>query len=249
MRKATFGEGLRYAFDKSLSGGTISLIGWLGLGSGLIVLTAAVIVLLTGIGPDVPEGQDPQTFSPAEALWQSLMRSMDPGTLAHDTGWTYRILMLTVTVGGIFIVSLLISVLSNGLQTKLEQLRKGRSFVVEENHTLILGWSSRIFLIISELVIANENQKNPRVVILADRDKVEMEEEIRAKVGDTKNTRVVCRSGNTIDLVDLEIVNPHAAKSIIILSPDDTFDADAQVIKMILAITNNPHRRAEPYQI
>jgi ion channel POLLUX/CASTOR len=249
MRKATFGERLRYAFDKSLSGGTISLIGWLALVSGLIVLTATAILLLTGIAPEVAEGQDPQTFSLAEALWQSLMRSMDPGTLANDTGWKYRILMLSVTVGGIFIVSLLISVLSNGLQSKLEELRKGRSFVVEENHTLILGWSSRIFLIISELVIANENQKNPRVVILADRDKVEMEEEIRAKVGNTKNTRIVCRSGNTIDLVDLEIVNPHAAKSIIILSPGDTADADAQVIKMILAITNNPNRHTEPYHI
>src|ERR1700759_907752 len=201
MRKATFGERLRYAFDKSLSGGTISLIGWLGLGSGLIVLIATAILLLTGITPAVPEGQDPQTFTLPEALWQSLMRAIDAGTLAGDTGWQYRLLMLGVTVGGIFIVSLLISVLSNGLQNKLEKLRKGRSFVVEENHTLILGWSPRIFLIISELIIANENQKHPRIVILADRDKVEMEEEIRAKVGDTKNTRIICRSGNTIDLV------------------------------------------------
>lgn len=249
MRKATFGERLRYAFDKSLSGGTISLIGWLGLVSGLIVLTATAFLLFTGITPDAPDGQEPQTFTLAEALWQSLMRSMDPGTLAGDNGWAYRGLMFVVTVGGIFVVSLLISVLSNGLQSKLEELRKGRSFVVEENHTLILGWSSRIFLIISELVIANENQKNPRIVILADRDKVEMEEEIRAKVGDTKNTRVVCRSGNTIDLVDLEIVNPHAAKSIVILSPGETAEADAQVIKMILAITNNPNRRSEPYHI
>jgi len=47
------------------------------------------------------------------------MRSMDPGTLAGDTGWKYRILMLVVTIGGIFIVSLLISVLSSGLQNKL----------------------------------------------------------------------------------------------------------------------------------
>jgi ion channel POLLUX/CASTOR len=249
MRKVTFGERLHYAFDKSLSGGTISLIGWLVLASGLIVLTVTTILLLAGIAPDAGDGQEPQTLSFAEAFWQSLMRALDAGTVAGDTGWTYRGLMLGVTVGGIFIVSMLISVLSNGLQTKLEELRKGRSFVVEENHTLILGWSSRIFLIISELVIANENQKHPRIVILADRDKVEMEEEIRAKVGDTKNTRVICRSGNPIDLVDLEIVNPHAAKSIIILSPGDTLDADAQVIKMILAITNNPNRRSQPYQI
>jgi hypothetical protein len=34
-----------------------------------------------------------------------------------------------------------------------------------------------------------------------------------------------------------------------ILSPSDTEDADAQVIKMILAITNNPNRRPEPYHI
>jgi voltage-gated potassium channel Kch len=244
MRKITVGERLRYAFDKSLSRGTVSLVGWLGLVSLCIVVTATAILLLVGIAP---EGQDAQTF--AEAFWQSVMRAIDPGTLAGDAGWSYRILMFLVTIGGIFVVSLLISVLSNGLQTKLEELRKGRSFVVETNHTLILGWSSRIFLIISELVIANENQKRACIVILADKDKVEMEDEIRAKVGDTKNTRVVCRSGNPIDLVDLEIVNPHAAKSIIILSPDDVPDSDAQVIKTILAMTNNPNRREEPYHI
>ncbi len=249
MRKITFGERLRYVFDKSLSRGTISLVGWLGLVSLSIVLTATAILLLVGIAPEVPEGQDPPIYNFAEAFWQSLMRSIDPGTLANDTGWSYRILMFAVTIGGIFVVSLLISVLSNGLQSKLEELRKGRSFVVETNHTLILGWSSRIFLIISELVIANENQKNARIVILADKDKVEMEDEIRSKIGHTKNTRVVCRSGNPIDLVDLEIVNPHAAKSIVILSPDDSADADSQVIKMILAMTNNPNRRAEPYHI
>ncbi|MBS1793119.1 MAG: NAD-binding protein [Acidobacteria bacterium] len=249
MRKATFGERLRYAFDRSLSGGTVSLVGWLGLVSLSIVVIATGFLLITGIAPDAPEGQEPTVYTVAEAFWQSLMRSMDPGTLAGDTGWPFRVLMLIVTVGGIFIVSLLISVLSNGLQNKLEELRKGRSFVVEEGHTLILGWSSRVFLIISELVIANENQRRPRIVILADRDKVEMEDEIRAHVGDTKNTRVVCRSGNPIDLVDLEIVNPHAAKSIVILSPDETPDADSQVIKMILAMTNNPNRRAEPYHI
>lgn len=249
MRKATFGERMRYAFDRSLSGGTVSLVGWLALVSILIVSAATAVLLLTGIAPDAPDGQDPQAFDFVEAFWQSLMRSIDPGTVAGDSGWSYRILMFAVTIGGIFIVSLLISVLANGLQEKLEELRKGRSFVVETDHTLILGWSSRIFLIISELIIANENQKSPRIVILADKDKVEMEDEIRMKIGDAKNTRIVCRSGNPIDLVDLEIVNPHAAKSIIILSPDDSIDSDSQVIKTMLALTNNPNRRPEPYHI
>src|SRR3954447_23142302 len=100
MRKVTFGQRLRYAFDKSLSRGTISLIGWLRLASLLIVIVATAILLLTGIAPEAPEGQEAQTLGPAEAFWQSLMRSMDPGTLAGDAGWKYRALMLIVTVGG-----------------------------------------------------------------------------------------------------------------------------------------------------
>jgi ion channel POLLUX/CASTOR len=197
----------------------------------------------------VEKTNEPEGYSFPEALWQSLMHSMDAGTVAGDNGWSYRFVMLLVTLGGIFIMGSLISILSSGLEAKLEELRKGRSFVCEENHTLILGWSSRIFLIISELAIANENAVKPRVVILSDKDKVEMEDEIRDKVGDTGKTKVVCRSGSPIDLTDLEIVNPHSTKSIIILSPENSDDPDSQVIKMILAITNNPNRRSDKYHI
>jgi ion channel POLLUX/CASTOR len=75
-----------------------------------------------------------------------------------------------------------------------------------------------------------------------------MEDEIRERVGDTKNTRVVCRSGDPIDVDDLELVNPHDARSIIILPPEGE-DADSRVIKTILALTNNPDRREDPYHI
>ena len=106
------------------------------------------------------------------------------------------------------------------MEASIDEMRKGRSRVIESNHTLILGWSPKVFAIINELIIANENQKQPRIVILADHDKVEMEDEIRAKLPNTKNTRVICRSGSPLDLDDLEVVNPHEAKSIIILSPE-----------------------------
>ena len=75
-----------------------------------------------------------------------------------------------------------------------------------------------------------------------------MDDEIRERVEDWKTTRVVCRRGNPIDLGDLEIVNLNAARAIIVLSPQGD-DPDADVIKTILAITNIPKRRAEPYHI
>src|SRR3970282_934556 len=40
----------------------------------------------------------------------------------------------------------------------------------------------------------------------------------------------------------------HAAKSIIVLPPENN-DPDTDVIKTVLAITNNPNRRAEKYHI
>jgi voltage-gated potassium channel Kch len=176
------------------------------------------------------------------------MRTLDAGTMGGDAGWSYRFVMFAVTLGGVFIISTLIGVLTSGVEGKLEELRKGRSVVVESDHTVILGWSSQIFTVVSELVEANASNRKACVAILADKDKVEMEDELRDKVGNTRSTRVVCRSGSPIDIADLEIVNPHAARSIIILSPE-TPDADSLTIKTILAITNNPNRREAPYHI
>jgi voltage-gated potassium channel Kch len=105
-----------------------------------------------------------------------------------------------------------------------------------------------VFTIISELILANESRKNGAVVvILANQDKVEMEDAINERVPDTKNTRIICRSGSPIDLTDLEIASPHTARSIIVLA--DGADPDTHVIKSVLAITNNPNRRPEPYHI
>jgi voltage-gated potassium channel Kch len=156
--------------------------------------------------------------------------------------------MFGVTLGGVFIISSLIGVLTTGVETKMGELRKGRSRVIESGHTVILGWSPQVFLIISELVLANENQKNPCIVILGDKDKVEMEDEIATKVDSLRNTRVVCRTGNPIDVSDLEIVNLNESRAIVVLAPEEG-DSDIHTIKTILAITNNPKRRMEPYHI
>jgi len=243
MKKITLAQSFRYKFDNLMSAGPIAMIALLAFFSFLVVLSAGLVLWFFHIAP---EGGEPMDF--AEDLWQSLMRTLDSGTMGGDTGWSFRVVAFLVTFGGIFITSTLIGVLGSGIESKLEELKKGKSFVIEENHTLILGWSSKIFTIISELAIANANQKKPRIVILADMDKVEMEDEIRNKAGNIRNTRVICRRGNPNDLIDLDIANPYTAKSIIVLASEDK-NADPLTIKTILAITNNPQRRAAPYHI
>jgi len=238
----SFRQKLQYRFDNLMSRGTPAMIGMLFALSLVIVFVAGAVISVTGFS------QDGQRIPFGEAAWESLMRTLDSGTMGGDVGTGFRIVMLFVTLGGIFIVSALIGVLSNGLETQMDRLRKGRSQVLENNHTLILGWSAQIFTVLSELMIANENQSNARIVVLANKDKVEMEDEIKERVEVKGKTRVICRNGSPIDPNEIEIASPHTAKSIIVLPPENN-DPDTDVIKTVLAITNNPKRRAEKYHI
>jgi voltage-gated potassium channel Kch len=245
MRKVTLADRLRYRFDNTISKGTVALIGWLFLVLLALVVTSTLFVYLTGLAP-ASGGHRPGFF---ETLWLDLMRTIDPGNVGGDRGsWPYLLSMLAVTTGGILVFSTLIGVIFAGIDEKLADLRKGRSFVVERGHTVIYGFSPEVFPVVAELVKANESRRSACIAILAEHDKVEMEDEIRARVGKTGRTRVVCRTGDPINIDDVELVNPGGARSIIVLPPEGP-EADSKTIKTVLAITNNPNRREEPYHI
>ena len=151
--------------------------------------------------------------------------------------WNFKLENFTVAMMGILLVSILIGLITTGIEDRLQQLRKGRSFVLEENHTIVLGWSSQSSTIVSELVKANANQRRPVIAILGDADKIEMEDHLREQVGDLKNTRLVVRSGSSTEPGDLEIVNPYQARSIVILPPEAEA-SDTAVLKTLLALTH-----------
>ena len=244
--KISVRERLRYWFDNTMSKGTPALVGWLALVLVLMIVAFAALVAIMDPGQD-ESGRNRNIFA---VLWMTLLRAMDPGTIGGDQeGAPFLTLMLGVTLGGIFIFSALVGVIATGLDNKITELRKGRSRVLERDHTVLLGWSDQVFTMISELVEANASERRSAIAILADKDKVEMEDEIRDRVGATRRTRIVCRTGVPIDPSDLDIVNPDAARSIIVLTPQDD-DPDAQVIKALLAITSRAGaRRRRAYHI
>jgi voltage-gated potassium channel Kch len=243
MRRITLKDRLRYKFDNVMSRGTLALLGVVGLAISLLVLTGGLVMWLSGFRQ---EGEESRPT--IENLWLAAMRALDTGNVGGDTGWGFRLVALAVTLGGIFVLGAFIAIMATGINARLVELRKGRSFVAETGHTVILGWSQRIFPIVSELVIANSNVKHSAIAILADRDKVRMEDDIHARIKHFGHTRLVCRTGNPSDLSDLSVINLHDCKAIIIIEPE-TGDPDFDVIKMLLAVTNSPGRREAPYHI
>ncbi len=217
-----------------MSRGTPALIGWLTAATLLLILVFSVFVT----GFRLRSGASDDGFF--KELFSSLLHALDPGFIGGDSGtWRFLLTMLVLTIAGLFIVSALIGVIAAGIDEKIAQLRRGRSIVLERDHTVILGWSDSIFTIIGELTIANESRRKPVIVILADRDKVEMEDDVRTKVPDLRGTRVLCRSGKPMDIDDLRLASHVTARSVILLAPEGSDDPDSEVIKTLLALTHS----------
>lgn len=227
MKKPTLKARISYQFDNIMSRGAISLII-------LLFLITFIVVLIVGLAAFLVDPK--QTGSLADSIWSSLMHIIDSGNLASDNladNKFFPVLMTLATICGLFVTSILIGIINTTFQTKLESLRKGNSRVLEHGQTIILGFDEHIYSILSELIVANENQRKACIVILAEEDKEVMVDSIRARIPDTKNTRIICRSGKPSSSSDLENVGIHQCKNIIVAEFDDM-----KTIKTILAAAN-----------
>ncbi len=242
--KPTLWQRLRYAFDNTLVRGPAALIVWLALATMALVLLAVALDLLAG-GVSVQAG-----LGPGEVFWNILFQALVPNPPGNlDSPLPFLLIMLGVTLASLAMVSILIGLLSASIQERLDHLRRGRSLVLEEKHTVILGWSEQIFTIVSQLITANANHRRSSIAILGDKDKVEMEEELRQRIPSFGRTRVVVRRGNPTQHADLDLVSPQTCKAVIVLPDKDRTLPDATTIKTILALLKASNRRAEPYRV
>lgn len=233
---------LRYRFDNFMARGGRSI--YLSLGVMFLCTLAAIgllrLFILLAFGNAGTDAKD----APRN-LYFTFLQMMDPGTMALDvtSPLPFKVAAVLAALCGVVLLSFLIGLITTGLHQKLNELKKGHSKVAEDGHTLILGWNERVVEILRELVIANESEESPSVVILAEEDKEKMDDYLKLHLPATGNTRIVTRSGSVSSLVNLDIVSVNTCKSAIVLascsgsaSREEKFLSDAKVIKTILAI-------------
>lgn len=236
----------QYRFDTFMARGSgSSFTALLFLFVAIFLFVAGLRGVLYWINPEL--GQQYANLDFIGNVYITFLQLTDPGNMAQDilsSGW-YKLFAVLAGVAGIIILSALIAVITTGMGQKLDELKRGRSKVIEEAHTLIIGWDEqRIIEILRELIWANESEDDACVVILADKDKQEIDDILRLRLPDTKTTRVVTRSGKGTILVNLDMVSIETAKSVIILSNCTDTDgetsktaSDALVIQTVLAVT------------
>ncbi|XP_051126382.1 ion channel CASTOR-like isoform X1 [Andrographis paniculata] len=174
----------------------------------------------------------------ADSLWLSWTYVADSGNHADSVGFGPRLVSVSISFGGMLIFAMMLGLVSDAISEKFDSLRKGRSEVVEQNHTLILGWSDKLGSLLNQLVIANESLGGGIVVVMAERDKEEMELDISKMEFDFRGTSVICRSGSPLILADLKKVSVSKARAIIVLAEDGNADqSDARALRTVLSLT------------
>ena len=242
----------RYKLDTFLEKGGVNIfvsLVFIFLSSLLIIAFLRwVMIAMMGEPPPDQSGKIlPQVF-------HIFLSMTDPGNIGLDinSNTGFKALAILAGITGVVIFSALIAVITTALEGKIEELKKGHTQIVESGHTLVLGWNNRATEIIRELVLANESEANPCVVVLSELGKEEMDDIIKMRLPDTKNTRIVTRSGVVSSMLNLEIVALASAKSIIVLgyctdtSPaEERMASDTRVIKTVLGIISGNPKEAK----
>ena len=121
-----------------------------------------------------------------------------------DSNWLAKLTSILGVLVGLILFSSMVAFITSVFEAKLDELRRGRSLVLENDHTLILGFGDRILEVIKELIEANESEPDASIVILAEKDKEEMDNIIRDNITDFATTRVITRSGVVTNINNLK---------------------------------------------
>jgi voltage-gated potassium channel Kch len=219
---------LRYRFDNSLSKGPWVFVAWLALTGFFLAFVMSGVRYLTEGATEIPG-----IAGYFERLWETIGIIFLGGD-AVTTTWVQRLISLVFWGITLAITATVIGFITKSIAEKFDLLKRGKSPINESNHVLILGWSSRIFPIISELKVANENAAGAVVAVFADVDRIKMDEQITDRVKNLGTLKLVTRTGDPTNPNELSRANVENARAIIILSEDPA--SDSTVVATVLSI-------------
>jgi Castor and Pollux, part of voltage-gated ion channel/Calcium-activated potassium channel slowpoke-like RCK domain len=242
----TFKRKLRYRFELFMNkgGSSIFLTLFFIFIAAFVLIVGIRAIIVYGFGYSMTEYNTIETFW--DHIWYVFLQMTDPGNMFQDSykgsGWI-KVTTILSGIIGIIMLSALIAFITTELEKLLYKFRKGTGPILEENHTVILGWNHRVIGVIEELIIANESEKKEKIVILSSEEKEFMDDYISKNVNEFKTTTVITTNGNTASLNEFSRINIAEARSVIIMASSSDMatkfektDSDVNAMKSILAL-------------
>ncbi len=213
----------RYWFDNRMAKGSLGFIRILIIVTILLAIVIAGIIVLFGFS---------EKGDGAAVFWNSIATVINAWMPSFEDGSPgYLILMSIVAIAGVLFTSVLIGIITSAIETKIENLKRGNSLVLEKDHIVILGFYPGEYTLLNQLILAAA-EKPTCVVIAEDMDREEMEHSIAENVIAPKSFKIICRTADITDPISLEKCSVETCKTVIV-SPTD----DMRTIKAVLAVS------------
>ena len=210
-----------------------------GLTHQLIVLVFVIIIILAIVSVFMKLVFD---YPITSAFWESLMQFIDTGNIsAVEANFGIVITFLSVTFIGVCGWGLLIAMINNSLQDKIHNLSKGNAFIMEKNHSIILGYGEEALTIIEEFI----NGRAKKIVLLSKNDTDAIKKRI-SFLTKKRKIDIIVRQGNPNIIENLRLLNIEKASSISIINDDDADSIKILLsLRMIARVDKNYNNKSE----
>ena len=204
-------------FDRSFSKGLISQLAWL---AGIMCVVYIVLTGISYVGEMYAGGE-----SENNRLLDILLVLIDPGSGSESMSSTLTI--VCAILGLIIFSGMLISVISNVLERRVERYTKGETNYKIKNHVVILGFNRSIPSLIKQ-ILKEYMDEDPYILIMCNRNIEETRDWLHANISNEYEDNIILMNGvrNTGDDID-RLRLKHGVREIFILGEEDEPDHDS----------------------
>ena len=231
---------IRYKFDQALEKSFLNLVIFLfGISLLGIVLFSIVFYILFLIGVISIDG----VFG--KFIWMTFAYFIDVGTISGeaytDNTTTDKAFKILITIFGIIIFSSFIGIISQALSNRIEELREGKGYISEKDHTIIFNFSKKTIPLLNELFKSYEVEKKT-IVICSEYDTKDISAKIESATNIPKNINLIYRKGYGWQKKIPALLDFEGASHFIILKPDQNHeyksenDCDNEVGKTLTSL-------------
>lgn len=193
------------------------------------IVTVALCLILGFILSLVPSSDGDLLTS----IWNATLCALDGGTIAGmEANNGQKAILFIITLFGIVFTSMLVGIITTGMEERLEDIAHEGSKVLERRpHVLVLGYAPMTAEILRSLAQHNESGRHvePIVVLEEELDIVEVGKELDFKLGTFAKTKTIYRQGCPYSKDDLGLCSIENARAILV-----TARSDDEAIKTVL---------------
>ena len=214
-------------FDRSFSKGLGSQLVW------LVGIMCVVYIALTAVS----YVEEMYVGNGNKRLLDILLVLIDPGSGSEAMSSTLTI--VCAILGLIVFSGMLISVISNVLERRVERYTKGETNYKINNHVVILGFNRSITSLVMQILDGKYKEENPYILIMCNRNIEETRDWLQANISDKYEDNIILMNGvrNTEDDID-RLRLKYGVKEIFILGEEYEPDHDSISMECVKIIAD-----------